>query len=137
MNALLAALALAALPLDLVSLESADAVELNHFYDGDGRLVFDQVIFWEWHANEGAYRVRAWRLWKSPAQTPRRDFFRGGYVTVWFDGERLRVVRTKSFRETWTQHDPELDDRQLLPAHERAGLTGERSPPPIQPASGR
>ena len=125
------------LPLDLVSTDAADVIELNHFYDGDGRPVFDQVIFWQWHADEDAYRVRAWRLWKTPAQTPWRDWgshsvggLRGGYVTAWFDGDRLRVVRATSFRETWTQHDPELEDREFLPVHERPGLAGERNVPP-------
>lgn len=132
MYALLAVAVIGALPLDLVTTDAADVVELNHFYDGDGRPVFDQVIFWQWHADEGAYHVCAWRLWKLPSQTPWRDWFAGGYVTAWFDGERLRVVRAHSLRETWTQHDPELEDRQLLPAHERRGLRGERIllPPP-------
>lgn len=121
--------AIGLLPVETVSTEAADVIELNHFFDGDGRPVFDQVIFWQWHADESAYRVRAWRLWKSPAQTPWRDWSVGGYTTAWFDGDRLRVIRGTSFRETWTQHDPELEDRAFLPAHERRGLTGERPPP--------
>ena len=121
--------AMGTLPLDLVSRDAADVIELNHFFDGDGRPVFDQVIFWQWHAEEGTFRVRAWRLWKTPAQTPWRDWLGGGYVMAWFDGDRLRVVRATSLRETWTQHDPELDDRQFFPVHERRGLAGERSPP--------
>jgi hypothetical protein len=125
-----AAAAMGALPLDLVSTDAADVIELNHFYDTDGRQVFDQVIFWQWHADEGAYHVRAWRLWKQAAQTPWRDRLHGGYVTAWYDGERLRVVRATSLRETWTQFDPELDDRQLFPAHERRGLAGEGTPRP-------
>lgn len=28
--------------------------ELNHYYNGDGKLVFDQVIFWDW-VNHGRY----------------------------------------------------------------------------------
>jgi hypothetical protein len=132
--ALLAVAVIGALPLDLVTTDAADVIELNHLYDGDGRPVFDQVIFWQWHADEGAYHVLAWRLWKSPAQTPWREWLAGGFVTTWFDGDRLRLVRSRSYRETWTQHDPELEDRQLLPAHERRGLTGERIlPPPLAP----
>lgn len=48
-----------------------------------------------------------------------------------YDGDRLREVRATAYRETWTQHDPELDDRAEFPAHWRSGLTGERpfSPP--------
>ena len=33
---------------ELVLRESVDAIELNHFYDEQGRLVFDQLIFYEW-----------------------------------------------------------------------------------------
>lgn len=115
------------LPLTDVTPDRCDSIELNHFYDGAGRPVFDQVIFWQ------GDRVRAWRLWKSPEQTPRRR--PGGFAVTWFDGDRLREVRALSYRESWTQHDPELEDRDLLPAHERRGLTGEsvRGMPPSGP----
>ncbi|HEX5102705.1 MAG TPA: hypothetical protein VFV87_02780 [Pirellulaceae bacterium] len=135
MYALLAAAAIGLLPLDFVTTDTADVIELNHFYDGDGRPVFDQVIFWQWHEREGAYHVLAWRLWKTPAQSPWRDWLRGGYAMAWFDGERLRVVRATSFTETWTQHDPELDDRQYFPVNLRRGLIGERAGPPAQAPS--
>jgi hypothetical protein len=132
--ALVAAAALGLTPLDLVAADKVDVIELNHFYDGDGRRVFDQVIFWQWHADEGVHHVLAWRLWKSPAQTPWRDWMRGGYLSIWHDGDRLRAIRARSFRETWTQHDPELDDRQLLPPEQRRGLAGDRQPPTIEPS---
>jgi hypothetical protein len=38
-------------------------------------------------------------------------------------------VRATSFSETWTQHDPELDDRQFFPPDQRRGLSGERQAP--------
>ena len=34
-------------------------------------------------------------------------------------GEVLRTVTAKSFRETWTQHDPELAERDYLPKERR------------------
>lgn len=110
------------LPLPDIAHDRVDAVEVSHFYDGDGRLVFDQVIFWQ----DG--HVRAWRLFKTGDQWPFRS--RGEYATIWFDGDRLRCVRAISYRETWEQHDRELDDREKFPAHLRAGLTGER---PFEP----
>jgi len=33
---------------DDVAREQVDLVELNHFYDEQGRLVFDQLIFYDW-----------------------------------------------------------------------------------------
>ncbi len=42
--------------------ESVDLIELNHFYDRQGRHVYDQVIFYERLASTGQYRVRAWCL---------------------------------------------------------------------------
>lgn len=103
--------------------DQVDLIEVNHFYDDEGRLVFDQAIFYDWCGVATRYQVRAWRLVKHPSQLPQRDWQRGGYVTVWRDGDLLRRVHAASYRETWTQHDPELDARQLLPAHERRGLS--------------
>ena len=137
MYALLAMAALALVPHELILLDTADVIELNHFYDPEGRKVFDQVIFWEWHAEEAVFRVVAWRLWKSPAQTPQRDWQRGGYRTLWLDVDQPRLVRATSFHETWTQFDPELEDRQFLPPDRRRGLTGERTlSVPFGPPSG-
>ena len=126
--ALIAIAALAIVPHELVSLDTADIIELNHFYDEEGRKVFDQVIFWEWREAEAAFHVVAWRMWKSPSQTPERDWQRGGYKAVWHDAGRLRAVRATSFHETWTQYDPELEDRRLLAPDRRRGLTSEQKP---------
>ncbi len=41
---------------------------------------------------------------------------------IWNDGEILRHIRAASFRETWTQHDPELLEREYLPKEERREL---------------
>jgi hypothetical protein len=108
-------------PEDVVE-DRVDLIEVNHFFDERGRLVFDQVIFYEWTPAHGRYQVRTWRLLKSPAQLPQRDWSRGDYVTVWHDGDLLRKVRTAAVRETWTQHDPELIDREHLPKECRRGL---------------
>lgn len=109
---------LSILPAEGVAIDRCERIELNHFYDGDAQPIFDQVIFWD-------QNVVAWRLWKSEAQTPRRDWRHGGYMTIWNDGDRLRVVRAGSFSETWTQYDPELEDRESLPHHLRRHLSGE------------
>lgn len=114
--------ALGIIPRDPVVVDRCDVVELNHFYDDNGRLVFDQLIYWDWSDEADRYQVRAWRLLKSDFQRPARDWQRGGFKAVWFDGERLRVVRHLSFCETWTQFDPELIERQMLSTEDRREL---------------
>lgn len=109
-------------PQEDVSREAVDLIELNHFYDEHGRLVFDQVIFYDWSASDSRYNVRAWRLVKNPAQLPQRDWASGGYSALWQDGEQLRHIRSRSIRETWTQYDPELVEREYLPKERRKEL---------------
>lgn len=99
-----------------------DLMELNHFYDEKGDLVFDQVIFYDWAARESRYNVRDWRLVKNPSQLPQRDWASGGYHAMWQDGESLRRVYSRQYRETWTQHDPELIERGFLPKEKRREL---------------
>jgi hypothetical protein len=124
---LLAATALS--PPETVVADYVDVIEINHFYDEQGKLVFDQVLYFDWSPSQSRYNVRAWRLLKSPAQVPQKDGQRGDYVATFFDGDALRTVRAASFRETWTQHDPELAEREYLPKEHRRelrSLSGQR-----------
>ena len=109
-------------PTDHVAVDQVDLIELNHFFDDRGQLVFDQVIFYDWCSSEGRFQVRDWRLIKSPAQIPRRNWRRGDFLTIWHDGDLLREVRSKGIHETWTQYDPELVERQNLPKEKRQRL---------------
>jgi hypothetical protein len=109
-------------PQEDVARESVDLIELNHFYDEHGRLVFDQVIFYDWAPADARYNVRAWRLVKNPSQLPQRDWTGGGYSALWQDGEQIRHIYSKSIRETWTQYDPELVEREYLPKERRKEL---------------
>jgi hypothetical protein len=128
--------ALGIAPQEDVTRESVDLIELNHFYDEHGRLVFDQVIFYDWSAGEARYNVRAWRLVKNPSQLPQRDWSGGGYSAMWHDGEQIRQIRSKSIRETWTQYDPELVEREYLPKERRKELrTVKLSRPPAVTAA--
>lgn len=132
---MLAAFALVLLafqPVELVAAERCDLVELNHFYDEDARLVFSQVIFWDWSEPDARYMVRAWRLVKSQTQLPIRDWRGGGYHAVWTDThasiEVLRHVHAAAFRETWTQYDTELVERDILPKERRRELWTPKPP---------
>ena len=120
MTALLAAICLN--PTNDVATERVDLIEVNHFYDEQGRLVFDQIIFYDWSALESRYHVRAWRLLKTPAQMPRKSWEERGFVAILHDGEVLRKVKASSMRESWTQYDPELAEREYLPKEQRREL---------------
>jgi hypothetical protein len=113
-------------PTEHAKVDRVDLVEINHFYDEQGRLVFDQLIFYDWSAVEKRYNVRAWRLLKSPAQIPVRNWKDKDYVAIWHDSKErdvLRKVVAKMIRETWTQYDPELLEREFLPQEKRRELS--------------
>ena len=98
--------------------ESVDVVEVNHFYDGDGRRVLDQLLFYRWNVDH--HELTDWRNAKLPECLPTR---RGGkWECVWTDGIQLRRIRCSSVRESWTQWDPEVVDREVLPSNRRQKL---------------
>ena len=49
-------------PAKTAAVDEVDLVEINHFFDEQGRLVFDQVIFYDWCPEDSRYQVRDWRL---------------------------------------------------------------------------
>jgi hypothetical protein len=121
----IAALVMLAIPTEErtgLAVDSVDRVEVNHFHDDEGRLVFDQLIFYDWCDSTNRFQVRAWRLMKSQSQMPTKNIATGRYDVLWHDGEVMRRVEAKSFTHTWTQHDPELRERNYLPKEHRREL---------------
>jgi len=114
----------------MVVADRVDVIELNHFYDNNGRLVFDQVIFWDWapplpeQDGPGCFVVVAWQLSgeKRPLR-PSHNWQLGKYVLIYHDGTVLRRITSTSFRETWTQVDPERANRDVLSPYARRGLS--------------
>jgi hypothetical protein len=113
-------------PVDDVVRDALDLVELNHVFDAQGQPVFDQIIFYEWCDAACRFQVRDWRLVKSAAMRPQRDWQRGCWWVLWQEDQALRSVHARSFRETWTQYDPEMVEREVLPAEARRKLTAPR-----------
>lgn len=109
--------------------QRVDLIELNHFIDDSGRHVFDQIIFYDWSKEYGRYHVRAWRLVKTPQQLPVREWNPQRYRCTWHDDGVLREVWSPIFRETWSQRDPERENRKLLAEDQRADL---RRPGPVR-----
>jgi hypothetical protein len=106
-------------PHSTIAFDRCDVVQIDHYYDDRWSLVFDQMIFWEWSEEQSMYRVLAWRLIKSKDQCPLRDWVAGGYVVRWMDGSILREVRAESIRESWSQSDQEVENRNMFPVHKR------------------
>lgn len=99
-----------------------DLIEVNHYHDDTGRHVFDQMIFYEWEPVYSRYHVREWRLAKSETRLPRRDYRAKVWRVVFYDAGEPRIVEATEYRETWTQYDPELVNREHLPQEARRPL---------------
>jgi hypothetical protein len=109
-------------PVDDIAVDRVDLIELNHCYDEQGWLVFEQIIFYDWSPHTSHYNVKDWRSLKVVSQLPRWDARTGRFVAIWHDGKVIRTVIALSFRESWTQYDPELIERRYLPRQLRALL---------------
>ncbi|TWT34704.1 hypothetical protein [Blastopirellula retiformator] len=114
-------LILAAIPVQAATIDRVDLIEVNHFFDEQGRHVIDQIIFWDWDRDR--FQIRAWRLINSDAQLPTRDWRRDQYVCYWRDLMQLRKVYAPRKRETWTTYDPEVLEREMRSIEERRELT--------------
>lgn len=102
-----------------LSRSHVDLIELNHCYNEEGLPIYHQYIFWKWDGQLG-YRVQAYRVLKGQFSGPCR--YRSGYRARWCDNGVFREITAPYFRETWTQYDPELDDRQVFPMEKREDL---------------
>ena len=113
----LAILALSIIPHDVALRDSVSVLEIQHYYDGEGREIFSQLIGWDESDN-----VRFWRMAKTEQHIPKRDWANGGYAVTFSDGDQLRTIAAPSFRETWGQEDVELANRTILPSEHRRPL---------------
>ncbi len=105
--------------------ESVDLIELNHFFDDLGRHTYDQVIFYEWSVEYSRYHVLAWCLVEEDQSRMPVLLPGGKEVQVrWYDRDvkRTREVRSRLFRESWTQTDPERENKKLLDEKYRNSL---------------
>lgn len=108
------------IPQDDIFVDNFDKAEINHFYDDQGRHVFDQILWSDWVGND--HRIEAWRLVKSPNVYPRLNRETDKYESVFYDNDLFRKVIAKSLVESWTQYDPELVGRESWPKEKRRDL---------------
>ena len=124
-------------PSDIVY-DTIDYLELNHFYNEQGKIVFDQYVFNTTHPVFDKEYVRQWRLIKDSRSEIEKDedgipkyigspgfhldlfnkvlIFNEGLV-----GEKRVERRIKFiwFYESWTQYDVELDNREFIDKEHR------------------
>ena len=117
-----------------VAEEYVDLIELNHFYDHKGRYVYSQSLFWTRDPRDSRFHIRAWVLIDDRLtynRRPLRDEQSDQWFCQWYDQEQkiLRKIRSKMYRESWTQVDPERADKAFLGEADRIALIKK-----IQPA---
>jgi hypothetical protein len=110
---------LGTIPLETVVRDRFDTIEINSLYDDNGQHVFSQVLFRRFDKQMNREVIEDWRLLKRIHNVPAQQIF------IFFDDQDhvLRRVTYNEVRETFTQHDPELIDREHLPKEMRQGLT--------------
>ncbi|MEW4455219.1 hypothetical protein AB1L30_21300 [Bremerella sp. JC817] len=110
-------------PVETHVVDRVDLIEINHLYDLQGRLVINQLIFYQWDSASQRFQVRAWRLLKTDDQLPRKSWNQDQYVCHWKDMNVHRKVYANNIRETWTTQDPEVLERNMFPIEHRSELS--------------
>ena len=105
-----------------IQTQHIDVLELNHFYDENGRLVFDQYIFWEWDRFTKRFQIKAWRLKKPNMPLDLKNKLIYVFEGNQRDKSKIKKIYFYSFRESWTQYDPELLEREFLSREGRKEL---------------
>ena len=125
---------------DVVVQENHDVAEINHYYDGEGKLILTQYIWWDRIYNDVLKEIRFdivdFRFdngfgSKFRNFEPIFDRNLGLYVSRFFDNNpdhTIREIRTTSKRETWTQYDVELVEREWLSPQDRRLLIFQAKP---------
>lgn len=116
--------------------EYVDLIETNHYFDHQGRLVYDQVVFYERTPTTGKFQVRAWCLVDDREYLNRRPVKNettGLYQVDWYDTDKriLRKLTSRLFRESWSQVDPERDNKRFHPERLRVELVKKPEKPEI------
>ncbi len=103
---------------------AVDMIELNHSYDDKGKLMYSQVIAWDWCPQKKAYVVSQWWI------VEKEDFSivrRGDERVVQFSNrlsKRRICLRTRLYKESHTKvgQDPERLNRAILRDSERVPI---------------
>lgn len=100
-----------------IRLHRCDVIELNTVVDADDVPKLRQYIFWSITAR-GTWYVRDWRTVTPGMPVPRRTSA-GAVELIFSDARAYRQVRAKTYFETRTYVDRELENRKFLPVRLR------------------
>jgi hypothetical protein len=82
-----------------------------------------QWIFWDWSTRHGCFVVREWQMVETNARPMRIG---NRWLLPLYDKVRgLRVIAPLSYGPSWTDHDPEVLNRNVLPQGRRRAISGE------------
>lgn len=104
-----------------------DILELNHVYsERTGKRFMRVWLFWDWYPWDQRFQVIAWRWYRldmHPERTRGYDHARRLHYLIWIDRRgKPRKVWARSYRESHTYYDRELEERRHLSAKYRPGL---------------
>ena len=100
-----------------------DLTEHNNYYDKAGRLVFEQMIFYDWDHRNSRFQVAAWRLCGKHKMSVVRDYRNSRTIIRFKDDKIVRLIYSGIHVRTFTKHDPELRERDFLKREDRRGLS--------------
>ncbi len=111
---ILAYFVLALLSEDYKVHDRVDLIEHNTFCDDQGSVVFKQWLFWEY--TKDSKRLVDWRLDK-PGKSVITTYPNPRLMIM--ESEAFRTIESIHFKQSITQHDPELVDRESWPKEKR------------------
>ncbi len=110
-----------------VIIANCDTIELNHFYDGEGKLLFNQFVFWEFDESDSQWKVVDWMLGTYNFGSTKVNYDLNTTVKTLVINRQTNLFKIKyknRFFESWTQYDSELANRSILSIEKRRGLFG-------------
>ena len=96
-----------------------DLIELNHAQNREGFHGFDQVIIWQWSPDYRRYDAQYW-IAVGPQCISEYPIAVGKQYQCISNRDGRRIVfRSRMYRETWTEGDPERTNQKLFPCEMR------------------
>lgn len=129
---LIAALLLAIIPQSDMPTDRVDVIELNHFYNSEAKHVFSQWLLLDWNENKSRHDIVEWAMCRTKVIKDGKTFphcrnevvaTKNGWRLEFLHNGVLRCVFADQFRETFTQFDREVAERETLPKELRRGLS--------------
>lgn len=111
-----AVMLLSILPLGEPLTDHVTEIEINHYHDAAAKHIFTQHLFRQWNPYTSRYEIREWRLTERIVHLPGSD------EVLWMDGGVMRRVTGRVW-ESWSQGDPEVNERVDVPTEQRRNLS--------------